>query len=184
MADPHYLHVYFGDGKGKTTSCIGLAVRAVGSGRRVWMIQFDKGYDGTNEHYAERKILRSLPGLRLDPTGCERLRPGQKFRFGVTPEDSAEAQRALALAREAITSDTFDLVILDEALSAQQYHLITEAELLDLIALWEPERRVELVLSGRTKLQSVLDRADLVTEMRKVKHYFDAGVMAREGIEF
>lgn len=184
MAEEHFLHIYFGDGKGKTTACIGLAVRAVGSGRKVWMIQFDKGYDGENEHYAERKILRSLPGLRLDPTGCERLRPGQKFRFGVTPEDRAEAQRALALAREAVVSGTFDLVILDEALSAQQYHLITEGELLDLLALWETGRKVELVLSGRTKLQSVLDRADLVTEMRKVKHYFDEGVMAREGIEF
>ena len=184
MPDPHFLHIYFGDGKGKTTSCIGLAVRAVGSGRRVWMIQFDKGYDGTYEHYSERKVLRSLPGLRLDPTGCERLRPGEKFRFGVTPEDRAEAQRALSLARDAVVSDEFDLVILDEALSAHQYHLITEQELLDLVVLWKVERKNELVLSGRTKLQSLLDEADLVTEMRKVKHYFDQGVIAREGIEF
>jgi cob(I)alamin adenosyltransferase len=184
MPDEHFLHIYFGDGKGKTTSCIGLAIRAVGSGRRVWMIQFDKGYDGTYEHYSERKVLRSLPGLRLDPTGCERLRPGEKFRFGVTEEDKAEAQRAMALARDAVTSEDYDLVILDEALSAQQYHLISEGELMDLITLWKRERKNELVLSGRTKLQSVIGEADLVTEMRKVKHYFDQGVIAREGIEY
>lgn len=180
----HFLQIYTGDGKGKTTSCIGLAVRAVGSGRKVWMIQFDKGYDGTNEHYSERKVLRTLPGLRLDPTGCERIREDGKFRFGVTPQDREEAQRGLALAREAVAGDGMDLVILDEFLSAQQYHLLTEAEILDLVALWREGPKAELVLSGRTKLKSILDQADLVTEMRKVKHYFDAGVPAREGIEY
>ena len=178
------LHVYTGDGKGKTTACIGLAVRAVGAGLRVWFIQFDKGYDGQNEHYAERHVLRGLANLRLDPTGCERIQPDGHFRFGVTPEDKAQAQRALALSREAITKGESDLVILDEILSAQQYHLITEREVLDLIDLWRASPRCELVLSGRTKLQSVLDAADLVTEMRKVKHYFDSGLFARRGIEF
>jgi cob(I)alamin adenosyltransferase len=178
------LHVYTGDGKGKTTACVGLAVRAVGAGLRVWMIQFDKGFDGENEHYSERKVLRGLPGLRLDPTGCERVMPDGRFRFGVTPEDLAESARGLELARQAVVSDERDLVILDEALSAQRYKLIRETDLLDLIALWRQRGRCELVLSGRTRLQSVLDAADLVTEMRKVKHYFDEGVPARLGIEF
>jgi len=183
----HYapkLQVYTGDGKGKTTACVGLAVRAVGNGFKVWMIQFDKGYDGVNEHYAERRVLRTLSGLRLDPTGCERMMPTGRFRFGVTPEDRAEALRALELAREAVSSPDFDLVILDEILSAQQYHLITEDEIRDVLARWRANPRAELVLSGRTRLQSVLDEADLVTEMRKVKHYFDAGVAARPGIEY
>jgi cob(I)alamin adenosyltransferase len=178
------LHVYTGDGKGKTTACVGLAVRAVGAGFRVWMIQFDKGFDGENEHYSERKVLRTLPGLRLDPTGCERIMPDGKFRFGVTSEDLAEAARGLDLAREAVLSPGFDLVILDEILSAQRYKLIQEEDLLTLIALWREKGRCELVLSGRTKLQSVLDAADLVTEMKKVKHYFDEGLPARLGIEF
>ncbi len=184
--NPHAprLHVYTGDGKGKTTACIGLAVRAVGAGRRVWMIQFDKGFDGTNEHYAERKVLRTIPLLRLDPTGCERIRPDGTFRFGVTPPDLEEASRGLSLAREAVRSPDYDLVILDEVLSAQQYRLIREEDILELLEDWRREGRAELVLSGRTKLQSVLDAADLVTEMRKVKHYFDAGVPAREGIEY
>ncbi len=178
------LHVYTGDGKGKTTACIGLAVRALGAGKRVWMIQFDKGFDGKNEHYAERKILRGLSGLRLDPTGCERIRPDGTFRFGVTEADRLEARRGLALAREAVVSPDFGLVILDEILSAQQYRLIQEEDVLGVVALWKEKGRAELVLSGRTRLSSVLEAADLVTEMRKVKHYFDAGVPAREGIEF
>jgi cob(I)alamin adenosyltransferase len=182
--DAPRLHVYTGDGKGKTTACIGLAVRALGAGRRVWMIQFDKGFDGTNEHYAERKILRGLPGLRLDPTGCQRIRPDGTFRFGVTEADREEARRGLALAREAVVSPDFGLVILDEILSAQQYRLLREEDVLGVVALWKERGRAELVLSGRTRLASVLEAADLVTEMRKVKHYFDAGVPAREGIEF
>jgi cob(I)alamin adenosyltransferase len=178
------LHVYTGDGKGKTTACVGLAVRAVGNGLKVWFIQFDKGYDGKNEHYAERHVLRKLAGLRLDPTGCERMQSNGRFRFGVTPEDLGEARRGLALAREAVASKDFDLVILDELLSAQQYHLIVESDILDILALWRSDPHAELVLSGRTRLKSVIEEADLVTEMVKVKHYFDAGIPARPGIEF
>jgi len=178
------LHVYTGDGKGKTTSCVGLAIRALGAGKKVWLIQFDKGYDGTNEHYSERLILRTLSGLRLDPTGCERMMPTGCFRFGVRPEDLAEAQRGLALSLEAVASSEYDLVILDEVLSAELYHLIKEQDILDLVALWREKGRAELVLSGRTRLQSILDAADLVTEMKKVKHYFDEGLPARLGIEF
>jgi cob(I)alamin adenosyltransferase len=178
------LHVYTGDGKGKTTSCVGLAVRALGAGRKVWLIQFDKGYDGANEHYSERKILRTLPGLRLDPTGCERMMPTGRFRFGVKEEDLDEARRGLALAREAVASGDNDLVILDEVLSAERYHLIQEQDVLELVAIWRERGSAELVLSGRTKLQSILDAADLVTEMKKVKHYFDDGLPARLGIEF
>lgn len=178
------LHVYTGEGKGKTTACIGLAVRALGAGLRVVFIQFDKGFDGTNEHYSERHILRTLPGLRLEPTGCERIQPDGRFRFGVTPADRAEAERALTLARQAVSAGEADLLILDEILSAQKYHLLSEQEVLDLLAVWRENPRCELVLSGRTTLKSVLDAADLITEMRKVKHYYDDGLFARKGIEF
>jgi len=178
------LHIYTGDGKGKTTACIGLAVRALGAGMRVRFIQFDKGFDGQNEHYSERHILRELANLRLDPTGCERIQADGHFRFGVTPEDRSEALRALALARDALRANEANLVILDEILSAQQVHLISEQDILDLIASWRAEPKCELVLSGRTKLASVLGQADLVTEMRKVKHYYDAGLLARRGIDF
>ena len=178
------LHIYTGDGKGKTTACIGLAVRALGAGLTVRFIQFDKGFEGQDEHYSERHILRGLANLRLDPTGCDRIQPDGHFRFGVTPEDRSEALRALALARDALGAGVADVVILDEILSAQQYHLIGEQDILDLIASWRAEPTCELVLSGRTKLASVIDQADLVTELRKVKHYFDAGLLARRGIDF
>ena len=178
------LHVYTGEGKGKTTACIGLALRALGAGMKVHFIQFDKGFDGQNEHYSERLLLRRLDSLRLDPTGCERIQPDGHFRFGVTPEDRSEALRALALAREAIGKGEAGLVILDEILSAQQYHLISERDVLDLVAFWRQAPKCELVLSGRTKLDSILAEADLVTEMRKVKHYYDEGLLARRGIDF
>ncbi len=181
----HKLHVYTGDGKGKTTACIGLAVRAAGAGQRVALIQFDKGFDGKNEHYSERKILRNLQGLRLEPTGCERIKPDGTFRFGVLPDDLEEARRGLGLASEAAASTNYDLVILDEILSAQQYHLVSEDDILGLVSRWnEAGRPCELVLSGRTRLQSVIAQADLVTEMKKIKHYFDEGLKAREGIEY
>ena len=178
------IHIYTGEGKGKTTACIGLALRALGAGMKVHFIQFDKGFDGQNEHYSERHILRQLENLRLDPTGCERIQPDGHFRFGVTPEDRSEALRALDLARGAIQQGQADLIILDEILSAQQYHLISEQDILDLIGRWREEPKCELVLSGRTKLDSVLDQADLVTEMKKVKHYYDDGLLARRGIDF
>lgn len=181
---PPKLHVYTGDGKGKTTACVGLAVRALGNGFKVWFIQFDKGFDGKNEHYAERHVLRQLPGLRLDPTGCERMQSNGRFRFGVTPADLAEARRALDLAQEAIASKDYDMVILDEILSAQQYHLIEDSDILDLIAMWRSTPHAELVLSGRSRLKAVIEAADLVTEMVKVKHYFDEGLPARPGIEY
>ena len=184
MENPRFFHVYFGDGKGKTTSCIGLAIRAAGAGNRVWMVQFDKGFDGKNEHYSERKILRGIPEIRLDPTGCERMRGDGTFRFGVEEADLAEAARGLDIAREAVASEGYGLVILDEVLSAQQYGLLKESDLLGVLDTWERGRSCELVFSGRTELQSVLERADLVTEMSKVKHYFDRGFTARRGIEF
>jgi cob(I)alamin adenosyltransferase len=135
-----FVHAYYGDGKGKTTAAIGLAVRAVGAGYRVLLIQFDKGHDPErSEHYAERSVLRGIDGLRLEPTGCERIRPDGTFRFGVEPEDRAEAQRGLALARAAIDESSCDVLILDEALAAVLYKLLEEQELVELrgaLASW------------------------------------------------
>lgn len=180
-----FIHVYYGGGKGKTTSAIGLAVRAAGAGRRVAFIQFDKGHDAERgEHYAERAILRQVGAIDLQPTGCERIRSDGSFRFGVEPEDRAEAERALGLAREAL-SGGYDLVVLDEALAALAYKLVEERELLELLEAHEAAGRpCELVLTGHKLPEAIKERADLVTHMRKVKHYFDKGVPARLGIEF
>ena len=180
------MHVYYGGGKGKSTAAIGLCIRALGAGLRVCLIQFDKGFDPERgEHYSERKVLRRLEGLRLEPTGCERIRPDGTFRFGVEPADRAEAQRGLGLAREAITSGAYEVVVLDELLGALAYDLVTEQEVLDILALHaRTARRPELVLTGHKLPAAIAQRADLVTHMQKKKHYFDRGVPARLGIEF
>ncbi len=184
--EPHFIHVYYGGGKGKTTSAIGLAVRAAGAGKRVLFLQFDKGFDPERgEHYAERKILRKIPEITLFPTGCERIRADGTFRFGVMPEDLAEAKHGLAEAKRAVASRDYDLVILDEALGALAYGLLEEKDVVAILDAYEAAGRpCELVLTGHKLPDSVKTRADLVTHVQKVKHYFDRGVKAREGIEF
>lgn len=178
------VQIYTGDGKGKTTCSVGLLVRALGSGLKAAFVQFDKGFHG-EEHYAERNILRTLPGLDLFPTGCERMRPGQPFRFGVLPEDLAEAERGLAIVMDLIEHPRHQLVVLDEVLSAIPYHLLKEEQVQAILEAYEKAGRpFELVLTGRRASQAIMDRADLVTEMKQVKHYFEAGVAARPGIEY
>jgi len=181
---PPQLHIYTGDNKGKTTAAVGLCVRALGAGRKVAMIQFDKGYDGDFEHYSERNILRKLPGMTLVPTGLERMKKNGRFRFGVTPADRKEALRGLDEARRAIREGDQDLLVLDEILSAVTYKLVEEKELMELVDLYLGNRRHELVLTGRAASKALIEKADLVTEMKKIKHYFDAGIPAREGIDY
>ena len=179
------IHIYYGYGKGKTTSGIGLAVRAVGAGHRVAIVQFDKGYDGTNEHYSERHVLRGLQGLDLFPTGCERMMSTGGFRFKNRPEDFEEAKRGLQIAHGLIEKGTHHLVILDEILAAVMTKLISQEDVLGVLNLYEGKGRpFELVITGHQVWDELVARADLVTEMRKVKHYFDKGLKARQGIEF
>ena len=180
---PPQLHIYTGDGKGKTSCAIGLAARAVGAGLTVDWIAFDKGYAG-DEHYSERPILRALPGVWFESTGVERMRHGQKFRFGVTAEDEAEAQRGLKLARERLTEGTADLLVLDEILSACTYRLLSAESIMEMIAIFLQSRPRELVLTGRGATMAMIEAADLVTEMVLRKHYFTNGVAARKGIDF
>lgn len=184
----HQIHVYYGYGKGKTTSVIGLAIRALGAGKKVAIVQFDKGYDGVNEHYNERKILRKLIEIgypvELYPTGCERMNEDGTFRFKNAEEDFKEAERGLGIVKELISKGKQDLLILDEALAAVAYHLIKEKDIFDIIELFNKNRRFELVMSGHKLFDGLEEKVDLITEMRKVKHYFDKGIQAREGIEF
>ncbi len=147
-------------------------------------MQFDKGYDGENEHYAERRTLRRLEGIDLFPTGCERMNPDGTFRFGAEPRDLEEARRGLRLAEEAIRSGKYRLVVLDEALSAVVVGLFGQAEVMGLLDLHGRHPEAELVLTGLNAWPGLVARADLVTEMRKVKHYYDAGLGARPGVEF
>jgi len=186
--DKNCFHIYFGYGKGKTTSAIGLAVRALGAGKKVAIVQFDKGYDGTNEHYAERNVLRRLKELdfyiELYPTGCERMNSDGTFRFKNEEQDFTEAKRGLAIAKDLIVNGIQDLLILDEAIATVSYNLLSREDIEELIDLYKKNKRYELVMTGHKLWDGLEEKADLITEMRKVKHYFDNGIPARPGIEF
>lgn len=167
-----YIQVYTGDGKCKTTAALGLAVRAVGAGLRVYLGQFIKKGD-----YSEIKVLRErFPEVTVEQYGAGRFVRGKPLA-----KDCEMAQRGVAALREAMAGGRYDVVIADEATGAVKAGLLAEEDLLALMADKPPT--VELVLTGRDAGNRVCDRADLVTEMRCRKHYFEAGVQGRKGIE-
>jgi len=147
------------------------------------MIQFDKGHEG-EEHYNERKVLADLPGMSLVATGLERMRAGEEFRFGATPEDKAEAKRALQLARKALFDGDADLLILDEIVSAAGCGLLKEEDVVSLAKDFRESRPRELVMTGRGAPPRLIELADLATEMTCLKHYFNEGIPARPGIDY
>jgi len=167
------VQVYTGNGKGKTTAALGLAFRAVGRGLRVCMFQFIKGGGQYGEHLMAEKMA---PLLTIIQSG----RPGWVNTKDIT-EDRKVAQAALVQATALLTSGDYDVVIMDEINGAVGFGLIDVEQVLELIRL-KPEA-VELVLTGRNAAEQVINVADLVTEMREVKHYYAAGVPARTGIE-
>ena len=167
-----YVQVYTGNGKGKTTAALGLALRAAGAGLKVFIAQFLKG-QFTSEVEALKRFEESIV---LEQFGTRRWIGRQ-----VREEDVEEAERGKRRAEEVVREGACDVVILDEINVAARYGLVSEQWLLDLIDSRPPH--VELVLTGRYAPESVLARADLVTEMRPVKHYYQDGVPARNGIE-
>lgn len=166
-----YLQVYTGDGKGKTTAAFGLAVRALCAGRRVYIGQFVKSMK-----YSETGIEALFAGLRIEQLGS-----GCFIDRDPSPEDVALARTGLTRCREAMTSGEYDLVVLDELTIALHYGLLGVGEVLE--ALRSREAHVEAVVTGRYAPQELIDAADLVTEMREVKHYYAHGVRSREGID-
>jgi cob(I)alamin adenosyltransferase len=165
--------VYTGNGKGKTTAALGLALRAAGRGLNVCVFQFIKGGGPYGEHLIAEKLA---PLFTIIQTGL----PGWVNTRDIT-EDRRTAQQALVQAKDLLVSGDYDLFICDEINGAVGFGLIDVDQVLELIAL-RPER-VELVLTGRNADQRVIEAADLVTEMREIKHYYKAGVPARTGIE-
>jgi len=168
-----YVHVYTGDGKGKTTAALGLALRAAGADLKVAIIQFMKG-QSYSEIEAVNRYLPQIDVLQTGRTQCIR-------KEDVTDEDRAEAQHGLYHAREALAGSDIDLLILDEILVAHWFGLVSLNDILFLID-HRPEH-LELVLTGRKAPPEVVQRADLVTEMLEIKHYYTQGVFARKGIE-
>jgi cob(I)alamin adenosyltransferase len=167
-----YVQVYTGNGKGKTTAALGLAMRAVGSGLKVFIAQFMKGID-----YSELHVMDRFKGdivLKQYGRNC--------FVYDTSDElDINIAQNGFEASRHALLSGNYDVIIMDEANIAVHYNLLTIEQLLSLIDK-RPEN-VELVLTGRYATSQIIERADLVTEMNEIKHYFQNGVNARPGIE-
>ena len=168
------IQVYTGSGKGKTTCALGLGLRAVGQGLKVHIIQFFKG----------RETGESLAAVRLAPELTLRYfgRPGLGKLRSPTPEDLQLVRDAWEHARRVIKAGAHDVVILDEINLALAYGQIPLDEVLDALRQRPPQ--VEVVLTGREAPPELMELADLVTEMHPVKHYFQAGVKAREGIEW
>jgi cob(I)alamin adenosyltransferase len=169
-----FVQVYTGNGKGKTTAALGLALRAAGYGLKTIMVQFMKG-----QHYSELDSVKMLGGL----VTIEQFGHPQFCRM-TDPPDTEYVQRARAALeriREIIEGNACDILILDEALTAVMFKLITEDQVLGVIK--SKPAAMELVITGRGATPAVIDAADLVTEMQDIKHYYNKGVQARKGIE-
>ena len=167
-----YIQVYTGNGKGKTTAALGLALRGAGAGLKTYIAQFMKGV-----YYSELEALKRFDDLiTLRQFGRDSFvheKPDQ--------EDIDLATTGFQEASHALISGEYDIVILDEANVAVYFRILTIEQLMSLIE--DKPDHVELVITGRYAPEQVIERADLVTEMRDVKHYYDQGVAARAGIE-
>lgn len=168
-----YIQVYTGNGKGKTTASFGLAMRAVGSGKKVFIAQFVKG-----QIYSEiNAIEKYLPDIRIEQYGLD------CFIVNTPTEKDIEiARRGFENVREIINSGEYDVIILDEANIAVFYDLFSVDELINILK--QKKIETEIVITGRYARQELIDFADLVTEMNEIKHYYTRGVQARKGIEF
>jgi cob(I)alamin adenosyltransferase len=168
------VQVFTGNGKGKTTAALGTALRAAGHGFKIYIVFFMKGDYARGEF----KALTKFPNVTVSRSGFRRfVNPNH-----VTPEEKEQAARALKAAREAVNGGHYDLVILDELNVALAYELVGLDEVIRLIEDKPP--RVELIITGRHAPERLVEMADLVTEMVKVKHPYDKGIPAREGIEY
>lgn len=167
-----YIHIYTGNGKGKTTAAFGLSVRAACAGKKVFIGQFIKGMD-----YSELKLPEHFSNIIIEQFGR-----GCFIRNKPSPEDYEAAKNGYEKAVRILESKEFDVVVLDEIFIGLFYELFSEEDILELIDK-KPEE-TELILTGRKATQNLIDKADLVTEMKEIKHYYQKGVIARKGIEF
>jgi cob(I)alamin adenosyltransferase len=170
---PGLVQVYTGDGKGKTTAAVGLGVRAAGHGLRVFLLQFMKG----DPNYGELLALKSIPNFDFLQSGL----PTFVEKGNPSSEDLRLAAAGLARAEELLAEGNYDVIILDEINCAVDYGLIAADDVLQLIERKPPH--VELVLTGRNAPREVLMKADLVSEVLEIRHPFQRGIRAREGIE-
>ena len=168
--------VYTGDGKGKTTSALGMALRAVGWGSKVLVIQFIKAWK-TGEH---KTIEQFLPNITIIPAGVGFV--GIMGDKKPKADHAASAKSALELAHKEIMSTKWQMVILDEINGAIEGGLISISDVLTLLG--SKPQNTTVVLTGRRAQPALIEKADLVTEMKKIKHPFDRGILAKKGVDF
>lgn len=168
------IQIYTGNGKGKTTAALGLAMRAAGHGMKVIFIQFMKG----KINYGELQAVKMISGITIEQYG----RADFVDHDNPDPEDIRLAQEGLKRAEEAIMSKDYDLVILDEINVAVDFGMIRVADVVTLCN--QKPKEVELVLTGRYMPEELAECADLITECRELKHYFQKGVRARKGFDY
>ena len=167
-----YIHVYTGNGKGKTTAALGLTLRAVGAGKKVFFAQFVKG-----QRYSEVKAIEQyLPDAQIKQYGLDCF-----IWKKPTQADIDTAREGLREVEEIIRSGKYDMVVLDEANIAIFYGLFSVQELIDVVTRKPTD--TEIIITGRYAAPELIEIADLVTEMKEVKHYYNQGVEARIGIE-
>lgn len=167
-----YVHIYTGNGKGKTTAALGLAIRAAGAGHKVFIAQFIKMGE-----FSEIKALKRFSDLiTVEQFGLGRFVKGRP-----SPEDIEAAQKGLAKIKSILSSGEYQIVIMEEANVAAKLELFSVQDLLDIISVKPKE--IELVITGRGADPRIIEKADLVTEMKEIKHYYQKGVPARVGIE-
>jgi cob(I)alamin adenosyltransferase len=167
-----YIQIYTGDGKGKSTAAFGVAARMAGRGGRVFIGRFMKGLTS-----GEFMSCDTIPGIEYEDFGSE------EYIIG-TPSDRdvSCAEHGLRRVGDALESNEYDMVVMDEANDALLFGLLTLDDVVEVVA--KRPGHTELIITGRGAPKKLIDMADLVTEMRAVKHYFDKGVMARPGVEY
>jgi cob(I)alamin adenosyltransferase len=177
MIDKGLIIIYYGNGKGKTTAALGVALRAIGYNHNVCMIQFIKGEWDYGELYSSNKLK---PNFELIVTG--------KGFIGIIDDDHLieehiqSSKNALKIAREKISSNKYNTIILDEINYALKLNLITENEIIDL--LYSKPTELNIIMTGNYLPDKILEIADLVTEMKEVKHPYKKGIKAKKGIDF
>jgi len=173
-SDKGFVHVYTGNGKGKTTAALGLCFRAAGWNMKSYIGQFMKG-----QLYGELRAAKFTNGM------MEIEQYGKDTFIHVTdppdPDDVKMAKEGLAKLKAAMSSGNYRIVVADEICTCHHFHLITEDQILDLMR--EKPAGIELILTGRHSPSKVVEQADLVTEMREIKHYYTQNISARMGIE-
>ena len=174
-----YIQVYTGDGKGKTTASLGLAMRALGRCWKVLIIMFTKGGDDYGELNSFMNLSPAIKdNLKIIQAGLDRI----VYKNNETEDDVREIKKGWELAKKAIKNDEYQLIILDEANIAIDMGILDVDEVVDVLKN-KPEE-MEIVLTGRNAHPKIIEIAHLVSEIKPVKHYWDTGIAARKGIEY